>query len=296
MTRSHHQADRWSECEPAGAPGRTEPDAAQAGTGGEESSRAEREERAQSRDLAAAARDEFAAARDLAMAQCDDDAHGDGEAALTHAEMVARAAAQRERAARHSAHAAADRARAAEDRQAAAEDRRHAAADLQGALADQAKLARELAITETDSLTGARTRAAGLTDLDHELHRCRRTKSRLVVAYVDVVGLKSVNDIQGHQAGDRLLVHSVAAIKQHLRPYDLVIRLGGDEFLCVMSSMTLLDAHRRFSAIAVALADAPSAPAIRTGFAELSPEQTATDLIATADADLIDSRYPDRHS
>ncbi len=282
MTCSLDQADRWSECEPAGTPGRTEPDAAQAGIGGEQSSPGTRDERAQSRDLAAAARDESAAARDLAMAQSDAaDARVTARLRSPTRRSLARAAAQHERAARHRAHAAADRARAAEDRRAAAEDRRHAAADLQRALADQAKLARELAITETDSLTGARTRAAGLTDLDHELHRCRRTKSRLVVAYVDVVGLKSVNDVQGHQAGDRLLVHSVATIKQHLRPYDLVIRLGGDEFLCVMSSMTLLDAHRRFSAIGVALADAPSAPAIRTGFAELSPEQTATDLIAT---------------
>ena len=269
MTCSLDQADRWSECEPAGAPGRTESDAAGTGIDGERSSADKRDERATARDLAAVARDESAAARDLVTAQRD---------------------------AQHRAQAAEDRARAAEDRRAAAEDRRHATADLQHALADRAKLARELAITETDSLTGARTRAAGLTDLDHELHRCRRTQSRLVVAYVDVVGLKSVNDSQGHQAGDRLLTHSVATIKKHLRPYDLVIRLGGDEFLCAMSSMTLLDAHRRFSAIAVALADAPSAPTIRTGFAELSPEQTATELIASADADLISSRHRSRHS
>lgn len=268
MTRSLHQADRWSEGEPAGTSGRTEADAAGTDTDCERSSTDTRDERAQARDLAAVARDESAATRDLATAQRD---------------------------AQHRAQAAEDRARAAEDRRAAAEDRRHAAADLQRALADQAKLARELALTETDSLTGARSRAAGLTDLDHELHRCRRTQSRLVVAYVDVVGLKSVNDSEGHQAGDRLLIHSVATIKKHLRPYDLVVRLGGDEFLCAMSSMTLLDAHRRFSAIAVALADAPSAPTIRTGFAELSPEQTATDLIACADADLIARRHRNGH-
>lgn len=283
------QAGHSSECEPAGPPGRTAHVPEQTAQT-RLAAAVKRDEAAQSRDLAAVARDESAAARDLAMAQSDAaDAHGEDERPPIHAQMVARAA-------RHRAEAAADRAQAAEDRRAAAEDRRHATADLERALADQAKLARELAITETDALTGARTRAAGLTDLDHELHRCRRTNSRLVVAYVDVVGLKSVNDTQGHPAGDRLLVHSVALIKQHLRPYDLVIRLGGDEFLCAMSNMTLVDAHRRFSAIAVALAGAPSAPAIRTGFAELSPEQTATELIAAADADLIDNRHGNRHS
>ena len=99
--------------------------------------------------------------------------------------------------------------------------------------------------------------------------------------------------MKGHAAGDRLLVHSVALIKQHLRPYDLVIRLGGDEFLCAMSNMTLVDAHRRFSAIAVALAGAPSAPAVRTGFAELSPEQTATELIEAVTLRLAQAPKPE---
>ena len=194
------------------------------------------------------------------------------------------------------AQAAEQRALAAQDRQAAARDREQAANERMLALLDREALARQLAIAETDALTGARARAAGLTDLNHELDRCRRTGSMLVVAYIDVVGLKTVNDTQGHAAGDELLKHIVALIKEHVRPYDLIIRLGGDEFLCAMSSMTLLDAHRRFSAIAAALAAAPDAAAISTGFAELSPDEPATELIARADSDLLDSRRPNRDS
>ena len=75
-----------------------------------------------------------------------------------------------------------------------------------------------------------------------------------------------------------------------MRSYDLIVRLGGDEFLCAMSNMTLLEARERFSAIATALAASSETGAIRTGFAELTPDETATELIARADSQLIDSR------
>jgi diguanylate cyclase (GGDEF)-like protein len=133
--------------------------------------------------------------------------------------------------------------------------------------------------------------AAGLTDLGHELDRCRRTTTLLVVAYVDVVGLKTVNDTQGHGAADDLLKRVVALMKAHLCSYDLVIRLAGDEFLCVMSNMALHEARQRFSAIGAAPAAAPCHAAIGTGFAELAPGQPVAELIARADKELIESRH-----
>jgi diguanylate cyclase (GGDEF)-like protein len=250
----------------------------------------ERDATAAARDLAALARDRAAAARDLAMAQRDADYERDGGRAVTGAEIVMRAAQQRKRARDYRVQAAEHRAQAARDREAAATDREQGARDRLQALADREALARALAITEIDPLTGARTRAAGLTDLDHELDRGRRTGSTLVIAYVDAVGLKRLNDSEGHDAGDRLLKRVVALITEHLRPYDLIVRLAGDEFLCAMSNMTLHDARRRFSAIAGALAATSEAGALRTGFAELAGDETATELIARADSQLIHSR------
>src|SRR6202011_6011047 len=107
--------------------------------------------------------------------------------------------------------------------------REQAARDRLQAQADREALLHQLAIAETDALTGTRTRAAGLAELDHEIDRARRTTSPLVVAYVDVVGLKAVNDTRGHAAGDELLQHVVRAIRGHLRSYDSIVRLGGDE-------------------------------------------------------------------
>jgi GGDEF domain-containing protein len=63
----------------------------------------------------------------------------------------------------------------------------------------------------------------------------------------------------------------VARIKEHLRPYDLITRLGGDEFLCAISNMTLPDA-RRLHKVAAALA-ARRVVAMSTAFAELTPAE-----------------------
>jgi GGDEF domain-containing protein len=72
-----------------------------------------------------------------------------------------------------------------------------------------------------------------------------------------------------------------------VRPYDQIIRLGRDEFLCVMSNLTLEAARKRIDALAAALNRAPSADAIRTGFAQLRDDETAGGLIAPADSELI---------
>jgi diguanylate cyclase (GGDEF)-like protein len=177
-----------------------------------------------------------------------------------------------------------------EAREAAAQDREQTARELLQVRSDRDALTRELAIAQADPLTGARTRASGLSDLERELSRCRRTNIPLVIAYVDVVGLKRLNDREGHAAGDELLKRIVRQITDRLRPYDLIIRLGGDEFLCVMSDMTMPEARQRFGDVAATLAAAPDPGAVRTGFAAFTPLESAADLIARADSELVAGR------
>jgi len=178
-------------------------------------------------------------------------------------------------------------------REAGAADRELAARERLHALVDREILADQLAVADNDPLTGARTRAAGLTDLGREIERCRRSGGELVVAYVDVVGLKNLNDTQGHEAGDELLTTAVRILREHLRPYDLVIRLGGDEFLCAMPGMPAIEARERFAVIAGALTAAHSAAEVRTGFAALKPGDGVTELIARADGRMLDGRSAD---
>jgi diguanylate cyclase (GGDEF)-like protein len=239
-----------------------------------------RDEIARARDLAALARDESAELRDRELGMRD------ATDCAVAAEDRAAAAADREDAARDREHAARDREDAARDREHAARDREDAARDRLAAQGIRDALLRRLRIAETDKLTGTRTRAAGLSDIDHEIDRARRTRGLLVAAYVDVVGLKVVNDAYGHAAGDALLQRVVRGIRSHLRSYDVIVRLGGDEFLCAMPGATIEDARQRFGAIQTALA-ADSAPCqIKFGFAELGQEDSTADLIGRADAEL----------
>jgi diguanylate cyclase (GGDEF)-like protein len=246
-----------------------------------------RDAMAQARDRAAAAREEAAEARDLALSKREAAVGSTiGPRPITGAEIVMRAQEQRKVAARHRADAAEHRVLVARDRRLAALDREQAARDRNNSAADREALARRVALASTDELTGARTRAAGLAEFERDLARCRRAAEPLVVAFVDVVGLKAVNDSAGHIAGDDLLRGVVGEIRAHLRSYDLIIRLGGDEFLCVMAHTTKRDARERFKRIATALAADSDAGAIRAGFAELTSDETADELIARADAEL----------
>ena len=241
---------------------------------------AERDAAAQARDVAACARDLAADARDRAMAALDAmSAQQDGARAVTGAEVVIRAGALRSRAARYRERAAEHRALAAEDRAAAARERELSARDRASALSDYALVA------ETDMQTGARTRTAGLHDLECELDRCRRSGGTLAVAYVEIVGVKASSPATG-QTADGLVLRDVAdCIRAHMRSYDVIVRFAADGFVCAMPSAAVPTARERCSEIAAALAAAPGVRAIRTGCAELQPGEHANDLIRRAEHD-----------
>ena len=72
----------------------------------------------------------------------------------------------------------------------------------------------------------------------HEIARANRSAEPLTLAFVDVDGLKTVNDTQGHAVGDTLLRNVVTARRSGLRETDLIVRYGGDECLCVLPGAT----------------------------------------------------------
>ena len=238
--------------------------------------------------MAADARDQAAAVLDRDLEERDAAWAADGPSPSSGGGE--RANANRDRAATERSAAAKARNRAAKDRQEAAEDRRQAAEDRLKSQGDRDALLHELAVSEMDGLTGARARVPGLADLDHEIARARRTTGLLAIAYVDIVGLKVVNDEHGHSAGDELLKDAVRVIRGHLRSYDTIVRVGGDEFVCVMSGAAIESARQRFEAVQAALATDSSRCEIKVGIAALGPEDSASELIDRADAALAPRR------
>lgn len=85
----------------------------------------------------------------------------------------------------------------------------------------------------SDMLTGIYNRRMGLELLEKEIRTAQRRKSYLTICYLDVDGLKLVNDQFGHQEGDQLLKKVVQIIKKNIRKSDTFCRMGGDEFLII---------------------------------------------------------------
>ena len=182
--------------------------------------------------------------------------------------------------------AAGDRARAARDRQHAARDCRHAAGDREQASRDRDQAAKDRDSAGTDELTGARRRGVGLDELGNHIGRARREGDSLIAAYVDVDRLKSVNDELGHAAGDELLREVAAGLRRHMRSYDLQVRLGGDEFLCVIPKVTLAQAEHRFGELRAEL-HGSAGRSVTVGYSELMDGDSLEEFVKRADSDLL---------
>ena len=85
-----------------------------------------------------------------------------------------------------------------------------------------------------DELTGLTNRAAFHEVADDALRRTRRFGSKTALLFIDVDGLKAVNDSLGHEAGDALLRAVAERLEGAVREVDTVARFGGDEFAALL--------------------------------------------------------------
>jgi diguanylate cyclase (GGDEF)-like protein len=141
-----------------------------------------------------------------------------------------------------------------------------------------------------DELTGVLNRQAGLAALDREVDRCRRSGERLVLGFLNVDRLKALNESRGPRAGDELLRKVAAALRATLRSYDVVVRLGGDEFLFSLPGADFATAELRFNEFCVLLGEEASGTTASVGFGELREGDTLDDLISRADTALVKNR------
>jgi len=93
-----------------------------------------------------------------------------------------------------------------------------------------------------DSLTGCYNRGYGLELLDRQMKLSHRSKSPLLLAFLDIDRFKSINDTYGHDEGDLVLKEVVKLFKSTLREIDIICRMGGDEFLLIFPDNSLKEA------------------------------------------------------
>lgn len=95
-----------------------------------------------------------------------------------------------------------------------------------------------------DPLTGVYNRRFGLTRLHEEFIRSVKQHIALGLLMIDIDKFKQVNDTYGHTVGDRVLQAIASSARNQLREGDLLIRLGGDEFMVVLLGANSTDVHQ----------------------------------------------------
>lgn len=112
-------------------------------------------------------------------------------------------------------------------------------------------------IAHYDLLTGLPNRSLLTDRLLQAIPQCKRYKQSLAVAFLDLDGFKTINDLHGHALGDKLLVQIAQRLKDVLRDGDTLARVGGDEFIVILVD---LETHQSSEPILARLLEAASKP------------------------------------
>ena len=142
--------------------------------------------------------------------------------------------------------------------------------------------------TRTDFMTGLANRKEFERALDRAIASARRHKRPLTLVLLDLDDLKRINDLHGHEAGDKA-IHAVgSALQQTVRASDTSARLGGDEFGLAMPETTIDQAVEVLHRIDGLLA--PAGYRISAGIANWTPGMDRATLERRADARLYQNK------
>lgn len=165
-----------------------------------------------------------------------------------------------------------------------------------------------LSLALTDALTGVYNRRYLEAHLQKTLASARESRKPVGFVYMDIDFFKKVNDTYGHAVGDEILQGFAKRIKDGLRSFDLVARLGGEEFVAVLPDTTEEVAMVIAERLRKSVADTPFACAVPEGqlaitssFGALVVDGTdvenmsVADLIKNADDQLYEAKHGGRN-
>jgi diguanylate cyclase (GGDEF)-like protein len=147
----------------------------------------------------------------------------------------------------------------------------------------------------TDSLTGLLNRRS----LENRVQALRRDGAEFVVAMADLDHFKQLNDVHGHETGDRALRLFAQTLRTSLRNQDVVSRQGGEEFAVVLPGCSIEDAHRALESVRDHLLDAVRGAGlpgftVSFGIVQAADAEDLTEMLARADAALMQAKRAGR--
>lgn len=151
------------------------------------------------------------------------------------------------------------------------------------------QLERERVDARTDGLTSLANRRAFIEAMALEAERARRHGHPVSLAYVDLDGFKAINDQRGHAEGDAVLVSVARTLRAGTRAFDVVGRLGGDEFGLLLPETDALAAGPFLARLRGELEAAMRYHGWRVGFSAgvvtwTRPPESVAEMLRRADA------------
>ena len=157
----------------------------------------------------------------------------------------------------------------------------------------EAKVSQLDLLAHQDPLVNLPNRRGFMRELERLIDRARRYEEPGAMLFVDLDGLKMINDTFGHKAGDEALIQVAQLLVGGLRRSDVVARIGGDEFAILLSHTDEVNAHETAGRLVDKIADCdfmhdgdalPLSVAI--GVAAISGEDDAQAIMARADEEM----------
>jgi diguanylate cyclase (GGDEF)-like protein len=145
-------------------------------------------------------------------------------------------------------------------------------------------------LADTDTLTPLPNRRAFLRRLESVMRYAERHGTPVAIVFIDLDGLKRINDEYGHHAGDIVLRHVASQLSVSLRATDMVARIGGDEFGLILDHLEEANACAKAVSLMQMIAGTPVdigclkiSVSVTAGVAALKPNDSLDSLIARAD-------------
>lgn len=158
-------------------------------------------------------------------------------------------------------------------------------------------------LADSDPLTPVVNRRAFVREIDRARAYVERYGGSASLIYLDINGLKAINDGHGHAVGDQVLLAVAKLLVDNVRSSDMVGRLGGDEFGILMARADLKDAGEKakslsaqIEALGLLAGDAALSVSAAFGIAEITAKSDAETALTNADAAMYADKARKRAS